>query len=182
MSFGDRFCVSRKGGTGGGGWVHLLSANSMAVSWLGCRKAMVGTEWSIPLLFGINELRSKLCRLVGRPFPVFRGPLLSYARLVFWGKETFRFHELKVTISTVQCCFSSTFPGSLDWNWYVVVVVRVTYLLRIAEITCGSSLEPTAQAIERQMVWLRAIEAEIDLWSAVGGKGLNLLISCVCMG
>jgi len=51
----------------------------------------------------------------------------------------------------------------------------------MAEITCGSSLEPTAQAIERQMVWLRAIEAEIDLWSAVGGKGLNPLLSCVCI-
>jgi len=37
-SFGDRFWVSRKGGTGGGGWVHLKGANSMAVSGLACRK------------------------------------------------------------------------------------------------------------------------------------------------
>jgi len=43
MSFGDRFCLSRKGRTGGGGWVHPQGANSMAVSGLGCRKALVGT-------------------------------------------------------------------------------------------------------------------------------------------
>ena len=37
MSFGDRFCFSRKdgaggGGAGGGGWVHLKGVDSMAVS------------------------------------------------------------------------------------------------------------------------------------------------------
>jgi len=31
MSLGDRFCMSRKGGTGGGEWVHLKGANRMAV-------------------------------------------------------------------------------------------------------------------------------------------------------
>ena len=35
---GLRFCASRKGGTGGGGWVHLKGANSMAASGLGCRR------------------------------------------------------------------------------------------------------------------------------------------------
>jgi len=83
MSFGDKFCVSRKGRTGGGGWVHLLGANSMAMSWLGCRKAMVGTEWPIPLLFGINGLRNKLCHLVGPPFSArffFRYTSLAFLR------------------------------------------------------------------------------------------------------
>ena len=32
MSFGDSFCMSRKGGTRGGGWVHLQGANGMAMS------------------------------------------------------------------------------------------------------------------------------------------------------
>ena len=32
MSLGLRFCVSRMGGTGGGGWVHSKGANSMAMS------------------------------------------------------------------------------------------------------------------------------------------------------
>ena len=30
MSLGLRFCVSGKGGTGGGGWVHPKGANSVA--------------------------------------------------------------------------------------------------------------------------------------------------------
>ena len=37
MSFGDRFCFSRKGGTGGGELLYSKGANSMAVSGLGCR-------------------------------------------------------------------------------------------------------------------------------------------------
>ena len=41
MSLGDKFCVSRKGETGGGGWVHLKSTNSMAVSWLARKKPLV---------------------------------------------------------------------------------------------------------------------------------------------
>jgi len=32
MSLGHRFWASRKGGTGGGGWVHLKGANSMVAS------------------------------------------------------------------------------------------------------------------------------------------------------
>ena len=36
-----RFCVSRKGRTGGVGWVHPKGANSMAVSGLACRKDLV---------------------------------------------------------------------------------------------------------------------------------------------
>jgi len=30
MFFGDKFCFSRKGGIGGGGWVHPIGAYSMA--------------------------------------------------------------------------------------------------------------------------------------------------------
>jgi len=41
MSLRDRFCVSRKGETGGGGWVHLKSTNSMAMSGLACNKPLV---------------------------------------------------------------------------------------------------------------------------------------------
>ena len=54
MSFGDRFCMSRKGGTGGGGWLHLKGANSMATPVLGSRKALVGTRWPITVLFGMD--------------------------------------------------------------------------------------------------------------------------------
>ena len=43
MSLGLRFCVSRKGRTGGGGWVHQKGANSMATSGLVFRSDLVGT-------------------------------------------------------------------------------------------------------------------------------------------
>ena len=33
MSFGDRFCFSRKGGVGGGGWVYPKGANSIGCVW-----------------------------------------------------------------------------------------------------------------------------------------------------
>ena len=57
MSLGDRFCDSRKGGTGGGGWMHPEGANSMAVSGLRDRKVLVGTGRVISAVFGINGLK-----------------------------------------------------------------------------------------------------------------------------
>ena len=57
MSLGDRFCDSRKGGTGGGGWVHPEGANSMAVSGLHSRMVLVGTGRAISAVFGMNGLR-----------------------------------------------------------------------------------------------------------------------------
>jgi len=59
MSLGLRFCMSRKGGTGIGGWVHPKGANSMAVSGLVFRSNLVGTGRAIPILFGINGVRNQ---------------------------------------------------------------------------------------------------------------------------
>jgi len=42
MSLRDRFCMSRKGRTGGGEWVHPKSANNVVISGLGCEKPLVG--------------------------------------------------------------------------------------------------------------------------------------------
>ena len=39
ISSGDRFCVSRKGGSGGGGWAHTKGAESMVMSGLGIEKS-----------------------------------------------------------------------------------------------------------------------------------------------
>ena len=36
-----RFCISRKGGTVGGGWDHPQGAVHMAAARLGCKRAMV---------------------------------------------------------------------------------------------------------------------------------------------
>ena len=59
MSLGLRFCVSRKGGTGGGGCVRPKGANSMAASGLVFRSDLVGTGRAISIHFGINGVRNK---------------------------------------------------------------------------------------------------------------------------
>jgi len=63
MSFGDRFCVSTKGGTGGGGWVHLQGANSMVASGIG----LVDTSWPIQSVHFCH----KPPHFVRLPFPIF---------------------------------------------------------------------------------------------------------------
>ena len=61
ISLGDRFCDSRKGGTGGGGWVHPEGAiYSMVVSGLRDRKVLVGTSLvPRPFLAGRVEGRER---------------------------------------------------------------------------------------------------------------------------
>ena len=72
MSLGFGFCVSRKGGTGGGGWVRPKGANSMAASGLIFRSDLVGTGRAISILFGIKGVRNKRSHLVRPPFPEFK--------------------------------------------------------------------------------------------------------------
>ena len=64
--------MSRKGGTGGGRWVHPKGANSMAASGLVFRSDLVGTGRAISILFGINGGRKQRSHLVGPPFPEFK--------------------------------------------------------------------------------------------------------------
>jgi len=45
---------SRKGGRGGGGWVHRLGEDSMAASGLGSRRFLVGTGQTVSLLLRTN--------------------------------------------------------------------------------------------------------------------------------
>ena len=47
IRFEDMFCTSKKGGMGGGGRVSALGAVHMAAALAGCRKALVGTGWTI---------------------------------------------------------------------------------------------------------------------------------------
>ena len=53
----DRVYASKKGGIGGGGRVSARGAVHMAATLGGCRKALVGTGWSISLLFDTNRHR-----------------------------------------------------------------------------------------------------------------------------
>ena len=64
--------MCRKGGTGGGGWVHPKGANSMAASGLVFRSNLVGTGRDVSILFGINGVRNKRSHFVGPPFPEFK--------------------------------------------------------------------------------------------------------------
>ena len=68
---------------GKGVWVYPNGANSMAVSELFCRKALVGTGRANSVLFGINGLRNKSSYLAGPPFLAFNGLFFCYARLAF---------------------------------------------------------------------------------------------------
>jgi len=85
-SFGDRFCFSRKGGIGGGGWVYPKGANSMTTSGLVSRINLVGSKGGggggIFVLFGLNGVRNKQSHLVGPPFPALKAHF-SYGRLAF---------------------------------------------------------------------------------------------------
>jgi len=70
MTFGGRFCFSRKGWTGGGGWVHLKGADSMAVSGLSFREALVGSGWATAIILWIKRLRKQSSCPARHPFPV----------------------------------------------------------------------------------------------------------------
>ena len=65
IHFEDRFCASKKGGIGGGGCVSARGAVHMAAALAGCRKALVGTGWTISHLVSTNRLRNHSPPLVG---------------------------------------------------------------------------------------------------------------------
>jgi len=112
MSLGLRFCVSRKGGTGGGWWVHPKGTNSMAAS---VRSDLVGTGRAISILFGINGVRNQQSHLVGTPFPEFKA---RFSATAGWH-----------------------FSRDLTRHLLIGGCSQSTYLLSMAEITSGSSFE-----------------------------------------
>ena len=59
------FCVSRKGGTEGGGWSHPQGDMHMVAV---CRNALVGTGWSNSCLVCANRLSKHCSHLVGSSF------------------------------------------------------------------------------------------------------------------
>ena len=68
IRFEDRFCASKKDGIGGGGWVSAWVAVHMAAALAGCRKALVGTGWTISHFVSTNRLRNHSPPLVEAPF------------------------------------------------------------------------------------------------------------------
>ena len=65
ICFEDRFCASKKGRIGRGRRVSAWGAVHMAAALAGCRKALVGTGWTI---VSTNRLRNHSPPFVGAPF------------------------------------------------------------------------------------------------------------------
>ena len=65
ICFEDGFCASRKGGIGGGGWVHRSASQCMVAVAAACRKALVNDGWAICLLSYTNRCRKCSFHLVG---------------------------------------------------------------------------------------------------------------------
>ena len=79
MSFGDRFCFSRKGGIGGGGWVHPKCANGHGHVWARLKKRL-GWHWVCHFRpFWHKWILKKRSHLVGPPFPVFKAHFSAMA-------------------------------------------------------------------------------------------------------
>ena len=70
MTFGDRFCFSRKGGIRGGAWAHPKGADSMAVFGFRFRNALAGSGWATAVLLCTNVLRKLSSHPAQCPFPV----------------------------------------------------------------------------------------------------------------
>ena len=87
MSLGLRFCASRKGGTGGGGWVSILVPGNMAATGLSCRKPLVGTGWAISLLLCMNGLRKQSSGHVHVGPPLLAVKLFLHSVVVTIGQE-----------------------------------------------------------------------------------------------
>ena len=47
IRFEDRFCASKKGGIGGGGWVHPGVPCTWQLPWLAREEPWVGSGWTI---------------------------------------------------------------------------------------------------------------------------------------
>jgi len=85
LNYALRSCVSRKGETGGGGWVH----SRVQTAWprLVLRSYLVGTGRAIPDPFGINGVRNKRSHLVRPTFPEFKA---SFSATAGWhSRETY---------------------------------------------------------------------------------------------
>ena len=80
-----RFCGCRKGGTGGGGWGHPQGAVHMAATRLGCKRAMVTTEWANSHPGCMNRHRQQGCSAV---FPPLRTHLVLHTTpFTKWGSS-----------------------------------------------------------------------------------------------
>jgi len=116
ITFGDRFYFSRKGGTGGGGWVHPEGADNKAVSGLCFRNALVTSGWATAILLCTNGLRKTV--LLPSMAPIFlRGSLYVWASV-----GTFRRLVLRLSI-LYQCCTGTLYEVEAKPSHYIILLV-----------------------------------------------------------
>ena len=123
MALGLRLCVSRKGGTRGGGWVLPKGANSMSTSGLVFRSDLVGTRRAIFILFGINGVRNKRSHLVGPPFLEFKAHFSATAGLHFLRDLTRRLligecGQSHVSVIPLGSVLSLTTRQNRNWDMF----------------------------------------------------------------
>ena len=85
MSLGLRFYASRKGKTGGGGWVSTMGWDSIAASGLSYRRSLNGIRWAISLLLCTNGIRKQFSGHVEPSFLTMK--LFPWAGGVTTGKS-----------------------------------------------------------------------------------------------
>ena len=56
IRFENKFCGSKRGRIGGGGWVLAQGVVHMVAGLIGCTKTLVGTCWVISLLFNTMDI------------------------------------------------------------------------------------------------------------------------------
>ena len=108
--------VSRKGGTGGGGWGHPQGDMHMVAARLGCQSAMVGTGWANSCPGCMDRLRKRYSHFV-------EGSFLA-------GKVAWALSRCMTTESADYCMLAN------EWAWSRSRVC----LLRL-EVDLGSVLE-----------------------------------------
>ena len=75
------------------------------MSWLGSRKASVGTWWAISVVLGVNGLRNEPSHLAGPPFLPFKARFSSMLRVWHMHFLTSHCHKsdtYDITYKTVQ--------------------------------------------------------------------------------
>ena len=109
---------------------------------------MVGARRTTSVVFGMNRLRNKLSYLVGPPFLVF---MAHFSATQGW-----------------------QFPRALTESSLIMGVVRVTYMIKMAEISSGRSLKPNIPREPKfgYFLWLQRLKRTSGN-DAVGGKGLT---------
>ena len=96
MSLGDRLCASRKGGAGGGGWVHPKGANSMAVPGLSFEQPLVGAGYANSWVLSINRPRKQWSHLAEPRIPVFKAD--------FSARASYRRPSILITYTLTSGC------------------------------------------------------------------------------